>query len=172
MSRCDPNWVSFRRALIFISTDGALTFSVANGDFNGDGFSDITLAGAWVLLGKGDGTFQPGVKTGVAHGYVVVGDFNSDGKPDLAVAHYTTGTLSVLLNPCASAGVHLDVVRSNTTLTLSWPLPYTNFVLESAATLDSANWQGMSQAATINNGRCEIALPLGQCQRYFRLRKT
>ena len=80
--------------------------SVAIGDFNGDGKGDLAVANTYsgyhgpytvsVLLGRGDGTFQPqvGYATGTDPSSVVVGDFNRDGKPDLAVA---AEGLSVLL---------------------------------------------------------------------------
>jgi hypothetical protein len=74
---------------------------VAVGDFNGDGFPDLAVA-SWgtepfftdgtvsILLGKGDGTFLPAVSyaTGTQANSVAVGDFNGDGKLDLAVANY------------------------------------------------------------------------------------
>lgn len=78
----------------------------------------------------------------------------------------------MLLNKCPNGGIKLAVARTNNTLVLSWPLPYTNTVLESAATLDSMNWQGVTETATTNHGRCEVIMPLGQGPRYFRLRKT
>ncbi|PYJ98289.1 MAG: hypothetical protein DME23_12535 [Verrucomicrobia bacterium] len=62
-----------------------------------------------VLLSKGDGTFQPPVSYGAGGipAFVTTGDFNGDGKPDLAVANYasydensskyTYGNVAVLL---------------------------------------------------------------------------
>src|SRR5262249_52229771 len=65
------------------------------GDFNGDGRPDLAVAegcfgelqGVFVLLGTGDGTFQARRRVLEADppGFMVVGDFNGDGRPDLAV---------------------------------------------------------------------------------------
>ena len=78
--------------------------TVADGDFNGDGKTDLVVvnygsAKISVLLGNGDGTFQAHVDyaVGVEPTSAAVGDFNADGKPDIAVTNQYDGTVSVLL---------------------------------------------------------------------------
>jgi len=57
-----------------------------------------------VLLGVGDGTFEPAQQfdAGISPAYVAVGDFNGDGWLDLAVTNFDGATVSVLLNTTAS----------------------------------------------------------------------
>ncbi len=78
---------------------GANPYSVAVGDFNGDGRADLVVANLYVtdlsvLLGKGDGTFQAAADYGAGGShFVAVGDFDGDGNADLAVANYSIGVL-------------------------------------------------------------------------------
>ena len=53
-----------------------------------------------VLLGRGDGTFTPplDLAAGSSPVAVAVGDFNGDGRPDVAAANAGSNTVSVLLN--------------------------------------------------------------------------
>ena len=82
---------------------GRFPYSVAVGDFNGDGKPDLAVANynsnnVSVLLGNGDGSFQAAQDFGAGSNpySVAVGDFNGDDKPDLAVANGRN--VSVLIN--------------------------------------------------------------------------
>jgi hypothetical protein len=98
------------------SSGGEVPESVVVADVNGDGKPDLLVANWWqsfqhvqngsvgVLLGNGDGRFQPPVIYG-SGGYgaasVAVADVNRDGKPDLVVANCEASPGSV----CSSVGV-------------------------------------------------------------------
>jgi hypothetical protein len=93
---------TFQPAVAYPTT--AESFTVAVGDFNGDGKIDIialeetSTSGKLcecveVLLGKGDGTFGTPIRTALPDklaGYAIAtGDFNNDGKLDVAVSGET-----------------------------------------------------------------------------------
>jgi hypothetical protein len=91
---------------------GAGPASIATADFNGDGKPDLAVANSLtpenskgpglvsILLNNGDGTFGNRVDyaTGQHPTAVVAGDFNADGKTDLAIAANTDifGNVSIL----------------------------------------------------------------------------
>ena len=87
-------------------------FSIAVGDFNGDGVADLVTANAnsndiTVLLGNGLGGFTAAAgspfSVGSAPFSVVVGDFDGDGIQDLATANLNSSNITVLLGN-SSAG--------------------------------------------------------------------
>ncbi len=96
---------------------GANPYSIVTGDFTESGITDLAVADAnsndvSVLLGNGDGTFQAaihsptanstvtsagGVAPGTAPIAIVAGDFNGDGRLDLATGNAGSSDISVLL---------------------------------------------------------------------------
>jgi hypothetical protein len=89
--------------------------SVAIGEFDGDGKSDLAVTDmccyfqgvgtVTVLLGNGDGTIRASSHYQVGNGpmSVAVGDFDGDGKSDLATTGYYENSVSVLMGNSAGA---------------------------------------------------------------------
>ena len=100
---------TFKPAVTYDS-GGPAAMDVLVADVNGDGKPDLIVAeylspegagGVGVLLGNGDGTFQPAVTYGACWypSSLAVADLNGDGKPDIVVAGGANlvGAVSVLL---------------------------------------------------------------------------
>ena len=151
---------TFRAAQTFVASPavGDLTYSVATGDFNGDGYADIAvgsdLAALHVSFGNGDGTFKAttsyaisGVNNEVRH--IEVGDVNHDGIADVvgALRNGINGRFAVWLGNADG----------------SFKLGVTYLTITSAATvaLSDFNGDGILDVATSGYSIKEFAVSLG-----------
>jgi hypothetical protein len=90
-------------------TTGQDPQGIVTGDFNGDGIPDLaTVDGNYfeglpgdvtILLGNGDGTFRsaPTLTAGNSPWSIAIGDFNGDGKADLAIPNGNSNNVSIFL---------------------------------------------------------------------------
>jgi hypothetical protein len=108
--------------------------AIAVGDFNGDGYMDVVAASDTsqdpnsgsmiILLGNGDGTFKAGASyqlggiVSQAH-TITAGDFNGDGKLDLAVG---LACYNIPVNGCSVGAV--SIYLGNGDGTFSGPTAY------------------------------------------------
>jgi hypothetical protein len=139
--------------------------SIAVGDFNGDGKLDLVEACTGlneqpcnlllILFGNGDGTFMQSFGTPLAFfplaffgsQSMAVGDFNGDGKPDLAVTNSGANGVNVFLN----SGGGLSAVFAS---------PATGESPSSIAAADF-NGDGKLDLAVANSGSNNVTILLG-----------
>ena len=106
-------WVTFNTKEVTAVKTGNFTYSVVMGDFNGDGYLDLAVANPGAEPGssttaQGTISILPGsyggfggvygeTTTGLVTVGLVSGDFNGDGKLDLAASNLGSNTISVLI---------------------------------------------------------------------------
>jgi hypothetical protein len=137
-------------------TTGSQPQRIATGDFNGDGIPDLAVANyssssaVTILLGKGDGTFTSSAVSPPAGSYpgsIVVADFNSDGKPDLAVTSTYSNTVTILLG------------NGDGTFTQAASLPAGSY--PSAISSGDFNGDGIPDLAAVNQDSNTVTILLG-----------
>jgi hypothetical protein len=117
---------------------------VAIGDFNADGnpdlvFADSTGSTVSILLGDGAGNFSLAASPFVGSGFfapvaVAIGDFNGDGKLDLAVADFNSSDVSILLNTSSGSATTTTLVSSLNPSVVGQAVTFTATVSSTAGT--------------------------------------
>jgi hypothetical protein len=88
-----------------------LPMAIGTGDFDGDGnldlavvssYNDVSILPVSILPNNGHGSFQQmtNVDAGSEHSSIALGDFNGDGKPDLAVANNASNNVQPRRHSC------------------------------------------------------------------------
>jgi hypothetical protein len=100
---------SFAAIMTYSTSRSSSPYSVTVGDLNNDMLLDIIVANYAsntldVLLGDDNGTFATMILFPMKYGShpfsIIVGDFSSDGKMDLAVANSGSDNLNIFLQTC------------------------------------------------------------------------
>ena len=138
-------------------------FGIAVGDVNGDKIPDVVVAGGGaevgILLGNGDGTFQPETNIIVPLGFcdataVALGDFNGDGSLDLAVLCQTVNT--------APSGGAIEIYLNNGNGTFQAPVEYAiDGITPTAIFAVNFRNNGKLDLAILNQGSSSVTVLLG-----------
>jgi hypothetical protein len=162
---------TFKPTVTYPSGAGGWGSSVAVADVNADGKLDIVSIdkGALsygsqgvvaVLLGNGDGTFQPAqnyFSGGFEANSVAIADMNGDGKPDLVVANLcadngiycTSASVGVLLNNNGAPPTTTSLVSSPNPADINWAVTYTATVTAQSGGAANGTVMFLDDLATI-----------------------
>ena len=150
---------TFNRGNTYSITIAQYAEYITAADFNGDGKLDLAVSsisdyglspyGLSIFLGNGDGSFQPPINySPTFFGNIAVGDFNGDGKPDLAL----TG---------AGTGAGILIMRGNGDGTFQPPVTYASGYTYYSIAVGDFNADGRLDVAAADYAGNSVSVLLG-----------
>ena len=155
-------------ASMSLAAAGRSPHGLASADFNGDGIPDLAIANSayngpavsanvTVILREADGSL--GVRqsyslgTGSKPFSVIAGDFNGDGRADLAASDYALSRVAILLNRATGSSPSIDFQPP-----AFYPCGVDGFALRAA----DLNGDHILDLAVLSNGTPSVSILLGQ----------
>jgi hypothetical protein len=143
-------------------------YSVAIGDFDGDGVDDVVTADNASLtidieLGNGDGTFRPGASQpkigGAASFNLMAHDMNLDGHLDLVIANRSSDDVSVLLG--RGDGTFQDAIVSSISPSIGpYSIAVGDFNLDGVPDVVTANFMSANASVLLGTGDGRFEAPI------------
>ncbi|MCY2966934.1 MAG: FG-GAP-like repeat-containing protein, partial [Planctomycetota bacterium] len=140
---------------------GTKPVSIAIGDMNGDGKADLAIANGFessasVLMNTTAGgattpSFAPRSTVSISGAVrsIAIGDLNGDGKPDLALANYSSTSVTVLLNTTTPGATSATFAPKSEFQTGSLPI---------SAAISDLNGDGKLDLAVANQGSSTVSV--------------
>lgn len=151
---------------------GTYAHAITAADFNNDGNLDLAIASGaissstalQILLGDGHGSFTPKSATfsGPIPTSLIAGDFNGDGRPDVAVLNEYPG------EPASPASVSLFLGNGDGTLTIAAAVVVPGAASQGPANLVAADFNRDGKLDLSVSGAGSVAVILGNGNGTFR----
>ena len=159
---------SFAEPLTISTGSDSNPSSLTSGDLNGDGWLDLIITNAKgntidLMLGYRYASFQPPIRSTVgAYTYIIsvaVGDFNNDGRLDVAAANYGSNNVGILLG-YGNGSFTLPTMYANINDSHPWDIAIADFNNDTRLDIAIAEWGRNQIGVILGNGDGTFGEPL------------